>query len=594
MEIPYSRNSLQVQVAALTFLEESNVLFRYRLDQTERDWVETRQRELNYVKLPPGAYTLEVMARNAQGIWSAEPARLQFEIQTPWFLTWWFRVLSGLVVLLAGNLLWRLRTRRLEKERRWLEAAVTTRTQELQQEKHRVLEEKTRAEHEHAVVKQQNQEIERLLNEARQSSRFKSEFLANMSHEIRTPMNGILGMTDLVLSTDLTDEQREYLETARISADSLLTILNDVLDFSKIEAGKMDLHPIAFSLLQCVHQTVKIFAVSAAEKRLDLKVHVGEDAPDRLIGDPDRLQQVLLNLINNAIKFTSRGGVSVTVVPKVTGENEVSAHFEVKDTGIGIPPDKQQIIFESFRQADGSTTRRFGGTGLGLAICAKLVDLMGGKIWVESDGLRGSTFHFTAVFQLTETASGPAESLRRLASASGVSEQKLHILLAEDNVVNQRLAKRLLERRGHEVVTASTGQEALEILALKSFDVILMDLQMPDMDGLEATRAIRAGERAASRHTPIVALTAHTMRGDRERCVAAGMDGFITKPLEVVEFLNVVEGLGARTGDNENVRATPSKVTSTTVTSTTVTSTTVTSTTETPATPSGTAVTEPS
>jgi len=547
-EVPYSQNSLQVQMAALTFLQESSVVFRYRLAQSDHTWVETQQRELNYPKLPPGQYTLEVIARNAQGIWSTEPARLHFEIQTPWFLTWWFRIGSGLAVLLFGHLLWRRRTHRLEAERQRLETAVAERTRELSLEKQRVIEEKARAEHENAVVQQQNQEIERLLADARQTSRFKSEFLANMSHEIRTPMNGILGMTNLVLATQLTPEQRECLETARISADSLLTILNDVLDFSKIEAGKLDLNPIAFSLRQCVHQTVKIFAVSAAEKRLDLGVHVADSTPDWLVGDPDRLQQVLLNLINNAIKFTLRGGVQVGVEHETAGAGEVTVHFAVQDTGIGIPADKQRIIFESFRQADGSTTRRFGGTGLGLAICSKLVGLMGGRIWVESAGLRGSTFHFTTCFALAEVQEpgGPVKTdgLRQLLEAASAGRPCLRILLAEDNLVNQRLATRLLERRGHQVVAAATGRQALEILARESFHLILMDVQMPDMDGLEATRVIRAEEQSTFTRTPIVALTARTMKGDRERCLAAGMDAFVTKPIDAVEFIRVVEELG--------------------------------------------------
>ena len=471
-EVPYGQNSLQVQLAALTFVQESSVVFRYRLGQSG-NWAETRERELNYLKLPPGQYVLEVMARNTQGAWSAEPARLRFEILTPWFLGWWFRLASVLLVLVLGHLLWRRRTYRVEAERQRLEVAVEQRTRELSLEKQKVLEEKARAEHENAVVQEQNKEIERLLNEARQASRFKSEFLANMSHEIRTPMNGILGMTDLVLTSDLTEEQREYLVTARESADSLLRILNDVLDFSKIEAGKLDLNPIVFSLRKYVHQTVKIFAVSAAEKRLDLGVRISDATPDQLVGDPDRLQQVLINLIGNAVKFTSRGGVMVAVD---VGEREglsAMVTFTVHDTGIGIPADKQNIIFESFRQADGSTTRRFGGTGLGLAICSKLVALMGGRIWVESDVGRGSAFHFTARFEVAgaedQSAQVKPESLRRLLKNTDEESEGLRVLLAEDNVINQKLATKLLERRGHRVTAAGSGREALDILARREF-----------------------------------------------------------------------------------------------------------------------------
>jgi signal transduction histidine kinase/ligand-binding sensor domain-containing protein/CheY-like chemotaxis protein len=560
LTVPFSANTLQVRFAALTFVQESNVLFQYRMGVDAR-WLETRQRELNFPQLQPGTYTLEVRARNARGIWSAEPARLTFEIQAPWWFSWWFRIACGLAASALGWRLWRGRTQRLELERYRLEAAVNERTKELSLEKQRVLDEKARAEQENLIVQQQKREIERLLRESQQSSRLKSEFLANMSHEIRTPMNGLLGMTDLLLHTELTPEQREYLETARYSADSLLTLLNDILDFSKIEAGRLDLNPIQFSIRECLAHTAKILEVSAAAKQLTLRVDCHADVPEFVVGDPDRLGQVLMNLIGNAIKFTERGEVLAAVAldrdaerpPEGSSAENARAEapwlvkFSVSDTGIGIAPEKQELIFESFRQADGSTTRKYGGTGLGLAISRRLVEMMGGTLTVRSELGQGSTFSFTARFGRAAERPGP-DGIHRLAaslSTSGPPKALLKILLAEDNPVNQRVAVRLLERRGHQVTPAATGSEALGRLKDERFDVILMDVQMPDMDGLETTAIVREREKALGIRTPIVALTAHTMRGDRERCLAVGMDDYVTKPVDPQELIEVVEAAAA-------------------------------------------------
>jgi signal transduction histidine kinase/CheY-like chemotaxis protein len=443
------------------------------------------------------------------------------------------------LALLIGRLMWQRRTWRLEAERFRLEKAVMKRTSELSLEKQHVLEEKIR-------VEQQNCEIERLLLEAQQASKSKSEFLANMSHEIRTPMNGILGMTDLVLATHLTEEQRDYLDTARLSASSLLTILNDVLDFSKIEAGRLDLNPIEFSLRQRIAEACKIMQVGAAKKGLVLNWEIADNVADHLVGDPDRLRQVLCNLIGNAIKFTAKGGVYLNILQEPAAEAGL-LRFTVQDTGIGIPLDKQRLIFEPFRQADGSTTRKFGGTGLGLAISSSLVAMMGGSIRVESELGHGSTFWFTAQFQIAELMAGAqpvhASSLKNMldAATTGGAPASLRILLAEDNLVNQRLATRLLERRGHRVDLACSGQEAIAFAERERFDLILMDLQMPDMDGIEATAVIREREKRRGVHTPIVALTAHSMKGDRERCLEAGMDNYINKPIDAVKFLEIVE-----------------------------------------------------
>ncbi|MHB8079161.1 MAG: two-component regulator propeller domain-containing protein [Candidatus Krumholzibacteriia bacterium] len=509
LSAPPGSGDLEFHYDAASARHADRIRFRYRLEGYDGTWQEAGgRRAAYYTNIPPGHYRFAVQASNSRGEFGATAQSYAFSLQPHLHQSPWLRGALTVLAILSVVALFRRRVRHVRRRADELAHLVQERTGELQAAK----------------------------EEAEQATRARGEFLAQMSHEIRTPMNGIIGLTRLAVETGSEAERQEYLGIVESSAHSLLDLINDILDLSKIDAGQLELAREPFDPRRCLREALQPVALRAREKGIALRWEAAAGVPAAIVGDEVRLRQVLINLVGNAVKFTDAGEVvaSAALAAAADEPGRVELRFAVRDTGIGIPADQLPRVFEAFKQVTGKAHQRPGGTGLGLSISTRLVAAMGGDLRVESEPGRGTTFFFACGFPVAEAtaAAGAAESAAALRPEAPGDAAGLRVLVAEDNAVNQLLMRRLLEKAGYAVVMAENGEAAVAACAREAFDLVLMDVQMPVLDGLQATVELRRREAGSGRRLPVIALTAHAMADDRERCLAAGMDGYVAKPVD--------------------------------------------------------------